>query len=192
MLAWQLYRSPVLANPVWKEQALYGGYEWIEVSEGFWVNRRWEAELSIFQRIRDGKLQCQGMCIKEFLDMLTDAGVFLNRVCMDGNQIVSKAKFDDYLRVRTITQAEKTFGALKHWSTLLIYGVNDEIKEFCDKYGDRFDEVLCSEHISIDDNHERVKESTLRKAHLQQRVLVAKEYTNLKEQIVNWSLVSVM
>lgn len=192
MVDWKLYRSVILPDPVWKEQALYGGYEWVEVLDGFWVNRRWEAELGIFMKLKEGKLQCHGQCIQEFLDVMVDAGVFANRVCMQGTEIVSKAKYDDYLRVEPVTQEEKAFGALKHYSTLLVYGINESIWKFCEQYGDRFYKILCTEDSPVDKYWERINSTSIQKAHTHQRVLVAKEFLSLKMQISNWSAVVVM
>lgn len=39
------YRSVVRPNPLWGEQALYGGYTHIELVDGVWVSRMYEAYL---------------------------------------------------------------------------------------------------------------------------------------------------
>lgn len=36
------YRSVLKPRPLWTETALYGGYEYIEVSEGLWIRRQYE------------------------------------------------------------------------------------------------------------------------------------------------------
>lgn len=192
MVDWQLYRSPVLPNPKWKESALYGGYEWVSMTDEFWVNRRWEPDFTIFQRVQEGSLPCRGACIQPFLSMLKDAGFFLNQVNLKDGELALCAKYDDYLRVNPVTQNLKAFWCLKQWTTLIVYGWNSAIQDFVKQYHGEFDKILGTSDMPIVEGRGFIELSSLRSAHLQQKVIVAEELIAAKEYIVNWTHVIVM
>lgn len=191
MIEWELYRSPVLPNPLWKDQAIYGGYSWLEMTDEFWVNRRWEPECRIFQRIRNKELTCHGDCISPFITMLKDAGFFYQCVNVNQGEMVPSVKYDDYLRIVPTTQNVKAFACLRHWNTLVVYGYNTKIQEFLGLYRDNFSSIVGTQELPVTGS-KPIELESLYKAHLQQKVIVAKELLKAKEFIVNWSHIVVM
>ena len=41
------YRSLSRPDPLWPEQAIYGGYKYIQLNEGIWIHRTHEAYVNI-------------------------------------------------------------------------------------------------------------------------------------------------
>lgn len=190
---WMNYRSVRLPNPKWKESALYSGYDYVSVGENFWVNRRWEPEALMFLKIQSGELKCSGECIKTFVQMLKRNGYFYGMYGLLDSETQLTPVFDDVLKPVPVDDCVKAYSMLKFWDSCIVYGFNDTIESFLNRYHDEFKSLLCSSDCSfLYSNTERISEKSFYKAHRIQQVVVGKEMFQLKCEIVNWANVIVL
>lgn len=188
---WGLYRSQMRPNPLWEEQALFGGYKWLELSENIWISRKWEMEFSVFLDCMSEKPKCNGQCIGEFTSMLKANGVLQTTEALS-TQIFADAlevKHFDILRVRPASVTVRILYALRDIKRLVVIGDSVELEDFVYANKARFSEILWDKRHSFST---LVPIEELARYAIMQPILVSRKEGKIKSMINNWSNVIVV
>lgn len=195
---WRRFRDLSRPNPEWEEQAYYGGYRWIELTQDFWLSRMLENETRMIVDLLEGKqISCNYACIGGVLQLLQEYNVLkTTQVFSDGSE--KSRTFGKLLEGRyflknqryKFTNVQMTSSFLRKQKVLIAIGESEGIQKLIREYSYKFTDIYTTFYCSGNARQIGVAEAI--ELSNSNRIVISSSEESLKQDIINWANIAVL